>query len=249
MNDAELKDFAQRGRIEENEFYRMIVAMYERIWQNLLPPQLPTKGLTTRLDRNVVTPGDAPVPDCVTCGACCASMLAVGVRPGEEDRIEADAVWDITSGDEGDPRVVDRFLRRDPETFYCAQLQVCDGRTTCRIYESRPRMCRDFDAGSDKCHALRRAYGFEPFLGLAEMSEANRTLGEGSRERDIAERVAEVRFQTQETGSVAIVARMLDGSSREIHRFDPSQTVFRQFEFDALTIEEAKALIAARESP
>src|SRR5205085_9638922 len=44
-------------------------------------------------------------------------------------------------------------------------------RTRCEMYELRPRSCRAFEAGSDRCRAVRRAYGLEPPLALSERIE------------------------------------------------------------------------------
>src|SRR5687768_10980669 len=93
MNTTQFVQITRQNKIAEKEFYTTISAMYEQIWQNLFPAQILTGGLTTRRDRNVVTPADAPVPDCVACGACCMAMLCVGVRPHEE--ISAEHYWDI----------------------------------------------------------------------------------------------------------------------------------------------------------
>lgn len=247
MEKNEFVQITRRKKIAEDEFYPMISVMYEQIWQNLLPAQILTDGLTTRRDRNVVTPEDAPVPDCVTCGACCMAMLCVGVRPHEE--ISAENYWDITvAGKEGE-FVVDRFLRRDGETFYCASLEIRNGmHALCRIYENRPQMCRDFEAGSDKCRALRRAFGYEPFLSLEEMPEALQKLAEKPLTINRSETIREVKFFETEAGALEIKAFLLDGSTRIIHTFKPNEEVYRQFEFDALTLAQAAQLIESRKN-
>ena len=171
MSKGEFVQITRRSQIAEEEFYPMISAMYEQVWLNLLPPQLVTDDLSTRVAKNLVTPSDAPIPECSTCGACCASMLCVGVRPSEN--VPTENYWDITAKGKNGEITVDRYLRRDGETLACAALEGTIGEAvSCRIYEQRPRICHQFEAGSDKCHALRRAYGIEPFLTLEEMFEA-----------------------------------------------------------------------------
>src|SRR5687767_9628266 len=91
-----MTDFVQISRqpkIRDVDFYPTADEMYERIWQRLLPPQLITDGLSCEVKNNVVTSPDAPIPDCMTCGACCAIMPCVGVRPTET--VEPDLCWDI----------------------------------------------------------------------------------------------------------------------------------------------------------
>lgn len=247
MLKTEFVQITRQNRIAEGDFYPMISAMYEQIWQNLLPPQIPTDGLTTRAANNVITPADAPVPDCLTCGACCMALPCVGVRPPE--KISAENYWDITIEGAGGEIVVDRFVRRDGETFYCAALEIVNNeKALCRVYEKRPQICRDFEAGSDKCHALRRAFGYEPFLTLEEMPEALKKLGNKPVNFTDSEVIREVRFIETETGDLRVSAFLKDGSTKTIHVFDPQTETWRQFEFDGLTLSQAKRLIDSRKT-
>ena len=247
MLKPEFVQITRQNKIAENDFYPLITTMYEQIWQNLLPPQIITNGLSVKRASNVITPPDAPIPDCLTCGACCAAMLCVGVRPAEDAQLSAEEYWDITIEGRENEITVDRYLRRDEETLACTFLQIETGApTACKIYERRPQMCHDFDAGSDKCHALRRAYGIEPFLSLNEMSEALEKLGEKPAKSAPADTIREVKFVETETGELQISAYLKDGSVKTIHVFDPQNEIWRQFEFDALTLSQAKDLINSR---
>jgi uncharacterized protein len=248
MDRTKFVQITRQDKIAETEFYPLMNAMYEQIWQNLLPPQIITDGLTTRAANNVITPPDAPIPDCVTCGACCMALPCVGVRPAE--KVAAEDYWDVTVEGAGGAIVVDRFVRRDPETFYCTALEIVNNeRALCRIYEERPQICRDFEAGSDKCHALRRAFGYEPFLSLEEMPEAVRKLENRPVTLTEAERIQGVNFIESETGDLQIAALMKDGSTQTIHIFNPQTETWRQFEFDGLTLSQAKNLIDSRRTP
>jgi len=109
-------------------------------------------------------------------------------------------------------------------------------------------MCRDFDAGSDKCHALRRAYGIEPFLSLEEMSDALQKLDEKPVKSAPSETIREVKFVETETGELEIKAFLKDGSTKTIYIFNPNDETWRQFEFDALTLSQAAGLIASRKT-
>ena len=247
MDKTKLVQITRQNKIAEDEFYPMINAIYEQIWQNLLPPQVLTDGLTTRRANNVITPEDAPVPDCVTCGACCMALPCVGVRPDE--KVQAEDFWDLTVEGAGGEIVVDRFVRRDSETFYCTALEIINNeKALCRIYEERPQICRDFEAGSDKCHALRRAFGYEPFLSLEEMPEALRKLENRPVKFAPSEIIREVKFVETDNGDLQISAFMRDGSVQTIRTFNPQNETWRQFEFDGLTLSQAANLIASRKT-
>lgn len=244
MDKSQFVQITRQNKIREDEFYPMISAMYEQIWQNLLPAQILTDDLTTRVENNVITPADAPIPDCMTCGACCAALPCVGVRPNEQIAVED--YWDITVEGENSEITVDRFVRRNSETFACTALDGIIGeQVSCRIYEKRPRICHLFEAGSDKCHALRRAFGFEPFLTLDGMSEAIEKLDAKPEKSEPKEMIRDVKFIRQ-AGNLQISAVMKDGSVKILHTFDPKREAWRQFEFDGLTLSQAKDFIKAR---
>ena len=243
-----MTDFVQISRepkIRDVDFFPMVNEMYERIWQRLMPPQLLTENLSGRVANNVVTPLDAAVPDCMTCGACCALMPCVGVPPTVE--LDPELFWDITKESELGEIVVDRYIRRNGETLACSALEVTETRVSCTIYESRPQMCRDFEAGSDRCHALRRAVGLEPFLTLKEMSGAMERLDAQpiTNDRSRVIRNAEIKVDRQ-NGRCTILALMQNGALKQIHDYDPSQESYFQFEFDGLSFEAATALIHSR---
>lgn len=243
----EKPDFVQITRqptIPESEFYPMIYKMYEEIWFTRFPPEIPTKLLTVKRAKNVVTPPDAPIPDCLKCGLCCEMMLCVGVRPHED--IAPEDYWDIIVAGKNGEIVVDRYLRRDGETFACQQLTNDDGKTVCKVYEKRPQMCRDFEAGSDKCHALRRISGLEPYLTDEATAIAIAKLDARPQRTESSEMIENVKFVETEAGTLDVIASLKDESKKTIHNFDPQFETWRQFEFDALTLEEAAQLIASR---
>ena len=43
----------------------------------------------------------------------------------------------------------------------CGNLVEVDGVEQCGIYENRPQVCQDFEAGADKCNLLRMLAGIE----------------------------------------------------------------------------------------
>ncbi|MBK9163325.1 MAG: YkgJ family cysteine cluster protein [Acidobacteria bacterium] len=246
MEKAELVQITRKRSIPEDEFYPAINRMYELVWEQLLPPQIETDLLSSRVAKSIVTPPDAEIPDCVECGVCCASLLCVGVRPGEEpDRA---LTWSVRKSDDDGEWEVDLYVRRDEETLACAQLEGTLGEhATCRIYETRPKMCREFEAGSDRCHALRRAYGIEPFLSLDEMMSARMKLDERDRTPTSPEIITRVAIERSEhERELCIRVSLAGGEERTIHSFDPAAETWRQFEFEGIKLATAEALIAER---
>jgi hypothetical protein len=249
MSKTQFVQITRRGKFAEDEFYGMINSMYEQIWQNLFPPQFLTHDLSNTIAGNVITPKDTPAPDCLTCGVCCASLLCVGVRPSEDEKLSPEDYWDITATTEsGEEIIVDRYLRRNGETLAC---QALDGelgvRVGCRIYENRPRICHLFEAGSDRCHAIRRAYGIEPYLSPNEMLEGLEKLDTKPEPTGKAEVIQSAKIE-QISGSQMrqITVLMKDNASRVIHTYNPEMETWRQFEFDALTLDEVRKLIKSR---
>ena len=224
----------------------MITAMYEHIWTNLLPPQLVTEDLPTKVSKNIVTPADAPVPDCLTCGACCGAMLCVSVSPTDET--DAEHYWNITTNGERGEITVDRYLRRSGETLACANLGGTIGESVaCQIYEQRPQMCHVFEAGSDKCHAIRRAYGIEPFLTLDEMMSARQKLNAKDAEIVPDDTIRDAKIAEQAgTNLLEITALMKDGTLQTIHTFDPKIEIWQQYQFSGLTLAQAQSLVESQ---
>jgi Fe-S-cluster containining protein len=170
----------------------------------------------------------------------------VGVRPS--DNVDQELYWDVTTETDDGEIVVDRYLRRNGETLACSALAGTIGeKVGCTIYETRPVMCHHFDAGSDRCHAIRRAFGIEPFLSLNEMSEAMEKLDARPPKNDPSNviRNAEIKLNP-ETGRYFVTALLRDGSLRQIHEYDPSAETYFQFEFDGLSLEAAGRLIESR---
>lgn len=114
------------------------------------------------------------VPDCLRCGACCAyfHQIAVLDRDATPRRLTV-AVWE--AGDIAGPKT--RWLRREPHQGNCvAFVGSVSEHAGCAIYELRPHSCRAFEAGSDRCRAVRRVYGLEPPLSESERSDHAKRL-------------------------------------------------------------------------
>ena len=103
-------------------------------------------------------------PDCKTCGACCAGGYA---HDHHADCTTADVVRMSRAAR---ARLVDGRHRpiTEPQPAHtptdgdgrCVFLRGTVGRrASCRIYETRPAVCRDFKPGSQRCKDAR--YGME----------------------------------------------------------------------------------------
>ena len=112
--------------------------------------QPPLSAITT-------IPGeDDAIPDCESCGACCAYSwewpTLVGFRDGD-----------------GIPPYFLEDGRMRCDGNRCSALAGTLGEEVfCKVYENRPLVCREFAAGSESCHAVRRHFGLEPDTGTAE---------------------------------------------------------------------------------
>ena len=109
------------------------------------------------------------VPDCLTCGACCAYFHQVTVL--DSDPTPRRLTWTVWDAEEiAGPKT--RWLRREPREGHCVAFAGNVGQhARCAIYELRPNSCRAFEAGSDRCRAVRRVYGLEPPLSEIERTE------------------------------------------------------------------------------
>ncbi len=102
---------------------------------------------------------DDTVPDCESCGACCAYSWEWPTFIGDRD------------GEDIAPHFVeDGRMRCDGNR--CSALAGSIGSSVyCRVYDDRPLVCREFTAGSQACHAVRAHFGLEegePEAGILE---------------------------------------------------------------------------------
>jgi Fe-S-cluster containining protein len=100
--------------------------------------------------------------DCQKCGACCTHAGDVSVYqtdtgiPKHLTRSVRGRVgygsWEAEQG----TRVM---AKNDCDT--CSALKSNKDGYTCRIYENRPAVCREFPAGSEECFAARKLAGLD----------------------------------------------------------------------------------------
>lgn len=247
MSEQQFVQISRRGKISEDEFFALIPALNKKKWQMILPPQLEIEELTGKRTKNIITPADSPIPDCQTCGACCVFFLCVAVNENGY-QTPPEYVWQVTREAAGGEITVDRFMRRDEEKLNCTALVGTLGENVgCGIYENRPQVCRDFEAGSDKCHALRRAYGIEHFLSLGEMMTAQEKVKANEAQPVSSETIHFAKIREQDgTRDLEIVAVMEDESIQQLHVYNRERENWGQSEFIGITLDEARRLIDSR---
>ncbi|MGH9948865.1 MAG: YkgJ family cysteine cluster protein, partial [Pyrinomonadaceae bacterium] len=210
----------------------------------------PLSILSPFLVERLVTTRSAAVPDCVTCGACCAFPMAVSITENEAARIGnyTEVVLDREYADV----VVGRFIPR-AENDKCVNLDGKLGeRIGCAIYEERPKCCREFDAGSDRCHEFRRIYGLEPQLTETEVVAAITKL-KAKNSPTVIKYVSIVKagsgnedtFESRKALRLKIVAVMTDDKEHEIHSYDAAKEVWTESEFLGLSLDGARTLLSA----
>ena len=106
-------------------------------------------------------------PDCLTCGACCASPFIgegyIRLNPEEEKRLRRRGLPILEVVSDPEDRIVLLGTKQNCRaTRVCIALSGTVGnQVACSIYEQRPELCRQFEAGSPECRQARRAAGLE----------------------------------------------------------------------------------------
>lgn len=100
--------------------------------------------------------------DCRTCGTCCFSLLATYVRVTGDDYArlgEGAERYATFVGTRAYMRMVDG---------HCAALEIDREaeRFTCRVYETRPTVCRELARGSPECEGEIETKGDRPRRAL-----------------------------------------------------------------------------------
>ena len=104
-------------------------------------------------------------PNCVDCGACCVSpFLGEGyIQLAEEEvarvRFLGLPVIDMLEDEEERIVLLGTRINREGHRVCRALGGKIGRRVECSIYESRPSLCRQFEAGSPECLQARQAVG------------------------------------------------------------------------------------------
>lgn len=230
-------------RLTKGEFYGSMFEIMKR--QERVAPQIPLTVLSKRLAERVITDAAVEIPDCIQCGACCLYGLIPIERREPEPLLD---YVEITAEDTD--VVIERAFRRN-EDGRCQNLTgVVAKEVGCNVYADRPRTCRDFEAGSDRCFGYRRMFGIDPLLSETEVETALKKLESVTRPKKIAAVDIKVDSKTftfnQQTGDAVaeevvlkIIAHMSDGEEKEIHKFDPAQESWYEHELEGIGLEAA----------
>jgi uncharacterized protein len=106
---------------------------------------------------------DAAIPDCQSCGACCwGDEMWIHLVAGDDDRLGEKRVRSLTVLTQHGRGYFARSMRMEHGRCVAFRDDLGGGLSGCSIYEVRPDICRDFQAGSGDCHAARRRRGIEP---------------------------------------------------------------------------------------
>jgi Fe-S-cluster containining protein len=131
----------------------------------------------------------ADAPDCLECGACCAYFHQVPVLM--TDPTPRALTWAVLEPEDSEDDLEDdhvRWLKREPVGGRCVALDGPVGRqVSCSVYELRPKSCREFERGSDRCHAVRRMYGLEPPLSDNERARHEHWLSRREEDEEALE--------------------------------------------------------------
>lgn len=110
------------------------------------------------------------LPDCRTCGACCLGGYDDGmgfatVTEADHARMSARTRRRLVVIDHRFSDVPSRatpYVMTEDVGAVCAFLRGTPGRrVSCRIYETRPDVCRSWKPGSMGCREARRELGLE----------------------------------------------------------------------------------------
>ena len=263
MSKQRFVKIERRRRLSIRELEEIYADVENRKNAGLIPPQIPPEQLSIKISKNIVTPDSAPIPDCLTCGVCCNEAFCVPVSP--QDKTSPKNYWDITANNSSTGVVVERFLRHQYDTGNCSALKgKIRENVACEIYETRPTTCREFEAGSDKCHAFRRMYNLEEPLSEEEVVEAKAKL----QQRPKVEKISWVSIVPEEFETERLIMTRLPDQTlsvvtekntevickiyvffdtetpTEIYSYNPSEEFWLQHQFYGLTLAEAQNLIS-----
>ncbi|MFT5826603.1 MAG: Fe-S-cluster containining protein [Yoonia sp.] len=93
--------------------------------------------------------------DCTACGACCRSFP---IFASETDAVREPAIRNEARRLPEHLETEDKAYQLFPLPFHTRCPYLKDDEL-CRIYESRPNVCRRFEAGSEQCIEARRRQG------------------------------------------------------------------------------------------
>ncbi len=135
------KKLVRLTRIKKSDYYDLIAEIKAEMDKSLIAPQIPPERLSKIVSHSIFTSADDPIPDCLTCGVCCAFALCVSVK--NDDPTPPENYWELTMDDSASEIVVNKSLKRTTSkcNFLGGKLRE---NVACQIYEVRPQACRAF---------------------------------------------------------------------------------------------------------
>jgi len=119
MNEAHLVQITRRRQIGGRTFERVVGHLVAEMEKRTAKPQIAAMRLSGRLAESVVDSPAGIIPDCRTCGACCAFYTCVAVEEGDPGSaltlLEDRRAWKFACADRQTPdeaRSGDEPLRR-----------------------------------------------------------------------------------------------------------------------------------------
>lgn len=255
-----MKGVVQITRFSKSEYLEHIRFLDARKPELMFEPQLPLSRMTKRRSENVVTDAADAVPDCETCGVCCAFALVVPA--GKNGSHKLPAYWEIYPDDAPDEPPILRIMPRDAENGHCVNLDGELGKKVgCSVYDVRPSACRDFEEGSDRCREYRRMYGIEPQLSEEQAAAFRAVLEETppkgviSYAAIVVDWISSVSTLSMDDPTIAdtatkrsqlkIVAFVDDDETpHQIHSYDPAVETWFEEEFLGMSVDHAKEMIS-----
>lgn len=113
---------------------------------------------------------------CDGCGECCRTYLVVASESDADREPRIRAVGERLEAPEGTPANRYRLIPRS-EQGSCLFLGAGN---RCSIYDTRPRTCRQFPAGSEMCQDVRRFAGLPMLLPYVGITVNGRDVGHGA---------------------------------------------------------------------
>jgi Fe-S-cluster containining protein len=230
----------KRDKLSRDFIHEFFAYLQKKNWADLHEEQVPFNKMSGLLEKSVIRDSSEEIPDCQSCGICC--FLFVSVQLTSNDKLLPLNYWEITiNSDDNKEIVVDKLLRRNGETGTCIHLSGELGKNvSCEIYDERPSICRKFDAGSDRCHALRRFFGYDkPLTQFEEMNATMKLFLQDDEEKIFHSEINAI----PNSNLLEIKVFFEDESFEIIGNIDSEKQTLIEGDFVGLILAEAKELL------
>ncbi|MDQ3257410.1 MAG: hypothetical protein M3R15_26590 [Acidobacteriota bacterium] len=121
MNKSQLVQLTRRRQISGSSYEQLIGLLVGEMKQRTAKPQIAASRLSGKYAERIVNSFTAELPECRTCGACCAFYTCVTVV--ETDAVPRTHYWKIGEHRGCSSATGGRQLRRDPHSNTCVGLE------------------------------------------------------------------------------------------------------------------------------